>query len=87
MKRIATELQFFFHIFLVNPDWKYFQNITWKNRHFNMQSEMASHFADQCISSLSEVFWALFWGIVCLNQLSIDAEGSYECLQYCIAYL
>ena len=30
----AAKLQLFFHNFLVNPDWKYFQNITCKDRHF-----------------------------------------------------
>ena len=29
----AAELHFFSQMFLVNPDWKYFQNITWKNCH------------------------------------------------------
>ena len=38
----AAELQFFFEsqFFLVNPDWKYFQNITCKNCHFT------SHYND-----------------------------------------
>ena len=51
----AAELQFFVHNFFVNPDWKYFQNITCKNRHFTSHCNDfigPSHFADV----MSEVY-------------------------------
>ena len=57
----AVKLQFllFFHNFLVNPDWKYFQNITCRNYHFTSTCNDLMgppHFADASCQMLSEVY-------------------------------
>ena len=71
---------FFSPFFLANPDWKYFQNNTCKNRHFTSPCNDfigPSHFADaschwaKCIWALSPRLSSLVLGKACLDQVLV----------------